>query len=228
MYWVDSGQLKLGVHRANLDGTGHEWLIDLLSLRKNSGQALGQTTEFAQSMALWLDLQNGLLYWSDYFNRDIHVADLEGSPERITASIRKILSGLPGARGITGYSGDPAIPGSGKLYWVTGFSPGKSCGLTLTGRMLMEVSMSYTSSHFNTNGSTNPAGSSRKSLLESPYCLIHPHLLHPHQSSHRLQSQLQFPRPYLYQDQALPASAIVLLVVNGRLRQLWVLSQGHR
>jgi len=64
MYWVDSGQLKLGVHRVNLDGTGHEWLIDLLSLRKNSGQTILKETSMLPAL---MDLPKALPPVSDKF-----------------------------------------------------------------------------------------------------------------------------------------------------------------
>jgi len=110
MYWTEGGWPKIGIYRANLDGSFPEQLIDLIALRKNYGTGQGQSLEFGQAWGLALDLQNGRLCWTDYFAADIHCSDLNGG------GIQRVVPASPGARGID------IDPVDGRIYWVTGNS----------------------------------------------------------------------------------------------------------
>jgi len=111
MYWTDMGWPNPGIHRANLDGSFPEMLVDIraLQLTVNHGAGVGQTREFGLTYNLALDLQNGKMCWTDYMANDIHCSDLNGG------GITRVAFGLRGTpRGI---DIDPATE---TIYWVTG------------------------------------------------------------------------------------------------------------
>lgn len=109
IYWTDAGNQFVGgrIHRANLDGTNVELLIDIISLRAPDYSA-ANGYEFTQVWGFALDMANGRIYWTDFFARDIHSSDLDGS------NVVQLVTGLSGARGIAlDVVGD-------KMYFVTG------------------------------------------------------------------------------------------------------------
>ncbi|MFQ5478573.1 MAG: CARDB domain-containing protein [Candidatus Binatia bacterium] len=109
VYWSDAGSGGR-ISRANLDGSNVELVIDTAALRApNYGQGPGLTLEFTQIWGIALDVEGGALYWTDYFNNDIHRANLDGS------NVTRILSGLEVPRGI-----DLDVA-AGKVYWTEGF-----------------------------------------------------------------------------------------------------------